>query len=104
MSFITIPPSTPIVAIRPASADDREVLERIAALDSSDIPSGELLLAVVDGEVRAAVSTETGEAIADPFHPTADIVALLHMRASRLQGSTDGVSSRRFLRSLLPAQ
>jgi len=94
---------TPIVAIRPAGADDTTALLRLAELDSSVVPAGELLLGIVDGELRAAVSVTSGRAIADPFHPTADIVALLRLRAERLREQTDGVAPRRRLRSLLPA-
>jgi hypothetical protein len=95
--------STPIVAIRPATSDDTATLLRLAALDSSVVPAGELLLGIVDGEPRAAVSVTTGNAIADPFVPTADVVALLRLRASRLRKQRAGTAPRRRLRSLLPA-
>ena len=94
---------TPIVAIRPATEDDTSELLRLAGLDSSVVPAGELLLGIVDGELRAAVSVTTGNAIADPFHHTADVIALLRLRASRLRKQGIGVASRRRLRSLLPA-
>jgi hypothetical protein len=94
---------TPIVAIRPATDDDTAVLLHLAGLDSSVVPAGELLLGVVDGELRAAVSITTGNAIADPFHHTADVVALLRLRASRLRKQGIGAGPRRRLRSLLPA-
>lgn len=94
---------TPIVAIRPATDDDTNALLRLAGLDSSVVPAGELLLGVVDGELRAAVSVTTGNAIADPFHHTADVVALLRLRATRLRKQRIGVAPRRRLRSLLPA-
>jgi hypothetical protein len=95
---------TPILAIRPATDDDASAVARVAALDSARVPAGELLLGIEDGEVRAAVAVATGEAIADPFHPTADIVAHLRMRASRLrEDRAIVVPRRRRLRSLLPA-
>lgn len=93
----------PIVAIRPATDDDTPILLRLAALDSSVVPAGELLIGLVDGEPVAAVSVTTGRAIADPFHPTADVVALLRLRAERLRGAGTFVATRRRLRSLLPA-
>lgn len=95
--------TTPTVAIRPAIATDTPTLLRLAALDSSVVPAGELLLGIVDGEAVAAVSVTTGNAIADPFHPTADVVALLRLRASRLRKQSSRVAPRRRLRSLLPA-
>ncbi len=101
MRTITIPATTPIVAIRPASTDDRQMLEHLAGLDSARVPTGELLLGVVDGEIRAAVSIDTGDVIADPFHHTADVVALLRLRASRVRSPDTGVTPRRRLRSPL---
>jgi hypothetical protein len=56
---------------------------RIAALDSSRVPNAPVLVAEVDGEVRAVVSIEDGAAIADPFYPTRDVVELLRMHAER---------------------
>jgi hypothetical protein len=103
LEMTTTAAHTPIVAIRPATDDDTSDLLRLAGLDSSVVPAGELLLGIVDGELRAAVALTTGKAIADPFHHTADVVALLRLRASRLRKQGIGVAPRRRLRSLLPA-
>jgi hypothetical protein len=74
-------PEVPIT-IRPAYADDQVSLARLAALDSADgVPPTPLLIAEVDGELRAALSLRDRTAIADPFYPTADIVELLHAHA-----------------------
>jgi hypothetical protein len=56
------------VTIRSAGTDDRRLLRRLAALDSSDAPVGDVLLAEVDGEPRVALELRTGRFIADPFH------------------------------------
>jgi hypothetical protein len=78
--------NTSEITIRPEYPDDELTLIRLAALDSSDIPPARpLLLAEVDGELRAALSLRDGSAIADPFHPTAAIVELLRRRASLLE-------------------
>ncbi len=77
--------STAILAIRPAAQDDAAELDRLAALDSTDVPTGQLLLAVVDGRILAALSVATGASFADPFAPTADLVDLLRRRAAGLQ-------------------
>jgi hypothetical protein len=71
--------------VRFAYPDDDAALRRLAALDSSAPLPGSLLVAEVGGELWAAV-TLTGEprAIADPFHHTAELVALLRERADRL--------------------
>lgn len=79
------------ITIRRAAASDAAALGQVAALDSSPVPAAPLLLAAVDGEVRAAVSLATGAAVADPSHDTAVIVELLtayaaHERADRRTG------------------
>ena len=74
------------IKIRLTGPDDAPILRRLAALDSAEVPSGWMLLAEVGDEPWAAVEVRTGEAIADPFRPTADIVTLLRMRAARLRG------------------
>lgn len=71
--------------IRFAYPDDHDALRRLAALDSQQIPAGPLLVAEVAGELWAAVSLAAEpRAIADPFHHTAELVAVLHERAGRL--------------------
>ena len=44
-------------------------------------PVGPALLAYVDGELRAAVGLVDGHAVADPFHPTAELVEILRFQA-----------------------
>jgi hypothetical protein len=69
--------------IRRAAAADASAVARLAALDSASPPTGELLLAEVDGELWAAVEIDSGAAIADPFRPSGDLVELLRFRAAR---------------------
>jgi hypothetical protein len=78
-------PATQSIAIRRATEADRTAVERLAGLDSSPAPSGDLLLAAVDDEPLAAIELETGKVVADPFRPTADLVALLSLRANSLR-------------------
>jgi hypothetical protein len=66
--------STASLTIRHAIAADEAALTRLAALDSSRVPNGELLVAELDGSLVAALSVDTGAAIADPFEHTAAIV------------------------------
>ena len=75
--------STSSLTIRHAIAADEADLTRLAALDSSRVPSGELLVAQVDGSLIAALSVDTGAAIADPFEHTAAIVDSLRAHAGR---------------------
>ena len=72
---------TAAITIRHAAADDMKSLERLAALDSRRVPSGELFVAEVDGRLLAATSIDTGAVIADPFEHTAAIVELLQIQA-----------------------
>ena len=76
--------ATPDISIRSADAQDYTALWQLAALDDRPLPHGPFVVAVVDGEVIAAVSRETGQAIADPFRRTAQAVALLRLRATQL--------------------
>ena len=79
MPTITTAPS---VLIRAARGSDGRALRRLAALDSSVVPAGELLVAEADGELVAARALTSGAVIADPFRPSADVVALLALRAA----------------------
>jgi hypothetical protein len=76
------------ITIRLSTQADQEQIVRLAALDSSRPPFGEVALAFVDGELRAAVALESGHAVADPFHPTAEVVELLRMSARQPDRAT----------------
>ena len=91
---------TDTLTIRRASADDTFALKRLAAVDSAAPPTGEVLLAEMGDELWAAVSVETGAAIADPFRPSADLVALLRFRARRVRN--EDREERHGLARLLP--
>jgi hypothetical protein len=74
---------TASITIRPAYADDELALLRLAALDGAQgPPPAPVVMAEVDGELRAALSLGDGSAIADPFFASADIVALLRAHAA----------------------
>ncbi len=79
-------PAETSIVIRPDRPEDRRALARLAGLDSTSVPPSPLLLAEVAGELRAALSLADGAAIADPFHRTASVLALLRMRAEQLRG------------------
>ena len=70
------------LVIRAATAADRMALLRLAQRDSAAAPSGTVLIAESRGEIHAALELDGGRAIADPFRPTADLVALLRARAA----------------------
>ena len=71
------------IVIRRATERDGAAVTRLADLDSRPVPRGELLLAVVDGELRAALPLAGGELVADPFKPTEPLAALLRLRATQ---------------------
>ena len=75
------------ITIRHSTEADEREIRRLAQLDDRRAPKGASLLAYVDGELRAAVPLAgAGEAVADPFHLTGDVVELLRMRASQEAG------------------
>ena len=70
--------------LREATADDATQLVRLARLDSRGRPpAGRLIVAEDGGELVAALSLDDGDTIADPFRPTAAVVALLRLRANQ---------------------
>jgi hypothetical protein len=77
-------PSSAAVTIRHAFPDDSLTLLRLAALDSAAPLVQPVLVAEVEGELRAALSLRDGSVIADPFHHTAPLVELLGARAAHL--------------------
>jgi hypothetical protein len=70
--------------MRPAGLADATALERLAALDSSHVPTGDVLLAEVGDELWAALSLADGHAVSDPMRPAADAVLMLAQRGRQL--------------------
>lgn len=70
--------------IRYATEADAGTLGRLAEVDSSPEITGRVLLAEEDGVAIAALSTEDGRAVADPFRHTARALIHLRMRANAL--------------------
>jgi hypothetical protein len=71
------------ILIRPAHAGDVDALTKLAALDSKRALEGSAIVAEAEGVLLAAVDTESGRSIADPFRPTAAVVDLLNEHAGR---------------------
>ncbi len=82
------------VTIRRVTADDREAVARLAQLEGSTAPPGAALLAEVEGRVLAAIFLAHGATVADPFHPTAELVRLLEARARQLGSGSPGALAR----------
>ena len=79
--------TAPTVVIRAARGSDGATLQRLAALDSARVPTGDVLIAEAEGDVVAAHSPATGATIADPFRRTAEVVELLELRGAMLRTS-----------------
>jgi hypothetical protein len=78
------------LTIRHATTSDEFAVRRLAVLDSSSPPTGDVLLAEMDDELWAALSLDTGAVVADPFRPSRDLVDLLRLRANGLAGEARG--------------
>ena len=72
------------IAVRPATANDREALERLAALDSTEPPRGSTLIGELLQRPVAALSLSDGRVIVDPF------VSCRHRRPAAPQSAAGG--------------
>jgi hypothetical protein len=72
------------VTVRLAAPVDVGALERLAGLDSRQLPPGPHLVAERDGRIDAALSLSTDELVADPFRRTAELCELLRCYAGGL--------------------
>lgn len=90
------------ISIRPARPEDEEAVRRLARLDSADWAGGDALVAEVDGRIEAALSLAEGQAVADPFVPTAELVTLLELRARQLRHADAERAPLRALAHALP--
>jgi hypothetical protein len=82
-----IPAHAAPLRIRQARPADAAAVERLAALDSSQVPAGDVLLAEVGDELWAAYSLEDGHHVADPLRPSANAVLMLAQRGRQLHAS-----------------
>ena len=78
-------PPSGAITLRRGAAADAAAIRRLASLDSSPAPTGETLVAEHDGALVAAVSADGRTTVADPFVPTAGIVALLRAWSTQAQ-------------------
>jgi hypothetical protein len=99
----TRPDAAEAVTIRLAVPADAAALGRLAQLDSAPPPEPvPTLVAEVDGELRAAADLGSGRPIADPFEPTAELVAMLVQRAGQLNAHAPRRTARRLRLSRAP--
>ena len=81
------------VVLRVATPADQPALQRLAERDSDVVPALPILVAETEGSIAAAWSMSEQRAIADPFAPTAHLIALLRDHA----GADGGARARRRL-------
>ena len=74
------------VTVRFAVAGDACEVKRLAELDSASRPADPLLIGERSGQPIAALSLADGAIVANPFVASADVVALLRLRARQLRG------------------
>jgi hypothetical protein len=91
------------ITMRLSRGEDSDALRRLAELDGRRLPSGPSILAIVGGQLLAALPLEGGDAIADPFRPTAELVELLRIRNAALHDN-DADRRRPFRMRLATAQ
>ena len=90
------------VTVRRSGSGDQVELARLAALDSAKPPRGPALIAEADSRMLAALPLGSGRPIADPFEPTAGLLALLELRRTQIDEAEARPASRGGrLRSLL---
>jgi hypothetical protein len=89
------------ITVRRSVSADRSELERLAALDSARPPTGPVLVAEAESRILAALPLGSGRPIADPFEPTAAVVALLQLRAEQIAAGQRGRGWSERVRSLL---
>ena len=82
---------------RPATQADHNALYDLAQLDSQRLSDERYTVAEIDGEIIAAVGHTNGNAIADPFRRTAEIVQMLkaHVAPSMVKQTRRHLSVRR---------
>ena len=89
------------ITVRRFAERDIDAVRLLAALDSKPMPTGGVLVAEEEGVVLAALPLDGGEALADPFKPTAHVVALLKLRAGQIR-ATDRTPAIRWNRFHMP--
>jgi hypothetical protein len=82
------------ITVRRSTSGDAGALARLAALDSASPPRGPALVAEADSRMLAALPIGSGRPIADPFEPTAALVALLELRRSQMETAEESGHSR----------
>lgn len=82
------------ITIRIAAPGDHDELRTLAERDSRLLPRGPMLVAVVEGSIRAAAPVSGEQPISDPFSRSGEFAALLAARVEQLRGDGRGLRAR----------
>ena len=88
--------------LRLATDADKDTLVRLAQLDAKPPLEGSILIGELHGEAVAALSLTDDRVVADPFRPTAHLLAAMRVRARGLKAADDMPSLRDRLIAGLP--
>ena len=78
------------LTIRTALPSDTDALERLAQLDSSEVPAGPVLVGEVGSELWAAISLQDFQLVSDPFRPSGEVAFLVAERARQMNRAQRG--------------
>ena len=75
------------IVIRYACPADGPALARLEGLSGRSLGNEPILVAEADGDIVAALSTDGGDVVSDPFRVTLDVSELLRLRTSQLRAA-----------------
>jgi hypothetical protein len=86
------------IELRFAHPNEAEDVRRLAELDSSPALTGQVVIALINGDAVAAMSLLDQRVVANPFVTTREAVALLRLRAEHLSDAPTHRKLRQVLR------
>jgi hypothetical protein len=89
---------SPTIELRFPHPNEAMAVRRLAELDSSPALTGQVVIALVNGDPVAGMSLRDQHVVANPFVPTREAVALLRLRAEHLSDAPPDRKLRRVLR------
>lgn len=89
---------SPTIELRFPYPNEARDVRRLAELDSSPALTGQVVIALINGDAVAGMSLLDQHVVANPFVPTREAVALLRLRAEHLSGAPTRRKLRRVLR------
>ena len=75
------------IVIRYACPADGPALARLEGLSGRSLGNEPILVAEADGDIVAALSTDGGDVVSDPFRVTLDVSELLRLRTRQLRAA-----------------